>query len=61
MCICITAVIVVVYVCVRVFLSHDQVQLTETEIRQLCHASREIFASQPCLLELEAPIKICGR
>ena len=37
-----------------------QVQLTENEIRSLCHASREVFMSQPTLLELEAPIKICG-
>ncbi|XP_026661149.2 serine/threonine-protein phosphatase PP1-like isoform X2 [Phoenix dactylifera] len=36
------------------------VQLTEAEIRQLCVASKEIFLSQPNLLELEAPIKICG-
>ncbi|MCL7032698.1 hypothetical protein MKW94_010074 [Papaver nudicaule] len=37
-----------------------QVQLSEAEIRQLCVASREIFLQQPNLLELEAPIKICG-
>ncbi|KAL9682397.1 hypothetical protein QQ045_014194 [Rhodiola kirilowii] len=37
-----------------------QVQLNEAEIRQLCVASKEIFLSQPNLLELEAPIKICG-
>lgn len=37
-----------------------QVQLMETEIRQLCAVSREIFLQQPNLLELEAPIKICG-
>ena len=38
-----------------------QVALTENEIRWLCIKSREIFASQPVLLELEAPIKICGK
>lgn len=38
-----------------------QVQLTEGEIRQLCVASKKIFMNQPNLLELEAPIKICGR
>jgi serine/threonine-protein phosphatase PP1 catalytic subunit len=27
----------------------------------LCTKSREIFISQPNLLELEAPIKICGK
>ena len=36
------------------------VQLTEGEIRGLCIKSREIFLSQPILLELEAPLKICG-
>eukprot|EP00850_Spirogloea_muscicola_P024631 SM001183S25455 [mRNA] locus=s1183:285:2164:- [translate_table: standard] len=37
-----------------------QVQLTEAEIRTLCLKSRDIFLAQPNLLELEAPIKICG-
>ncbi|XP_039139658.1 serine/threonine-protein phosphatase PP1-like isoform X2 [Dioscorea cayenensis subsp. rotundata] len=37
-----------------------QVQLSETEICQLCHVSKEIFLEQPIFLELEAPIKICG-
>lgn len=37
-----------------------QVQLEEREIRALCMKSREIFITQPVLLELEAPIKICG-
>lgn len=37
-----------------------QVQLSESEIRQLCTVSREIFLQQPNLLELEAPIKLCG-
>jgi len=36
------------------------VNLTETEIRNLCLKSREVFISQPILLELEAPIKIVG-
>eukprot|EP00210_Caulerpa_lentillifera_P000884 g855.t1 len=35
-------------------------QLTEQEIRQLCLTSKSIFLSQSNLLELEAPIKICG-
>ena len=38
-----------------------QVHLEEREIRALCLKSREIFISQPVLLELEAPIKICGK
>ncbi|KAI8617019.1 Metallo-dependent phosphatase-like protein [Chytriomyces sp. MP71] len=37
-----------------------QVMLAEHEIRYLCTKSREVFISQPILLELEAPIKICG-
>lgn len=37
-----------------------QVQLADWEIRWLCLKSREIFISQPILLELEAPIKIVG-
>ncbi len=37
-----------------------QVQLGENEIRLLCLTAKEIFMSQPNLLELEAPIKICG-
>lgn len=36
-----------------------QVQLLEKEIRFLCTKAREIFISQPILLELEAPIKVC--
>jgi serine/threonine-protein phosphatase PP1 catalytic subunit len=38
-----------------------QVTLTEGEIRFLCIKAREVFISQPVLLELEAPIKICGK
>lgn len=37
-----------------------QVNLKEEEIRELCLRSREIFLSQKPLLELEAPIRICG-
>ena len=37
-----------------------QVQLSETEIKQLCVASGDIFVQQPNLIELEAPIKICS-
>ncbi|EDV24142.1 uncharacterized protein TRIADDRAFT_27087 [Trichoplax adhaerens] len=36
------------------------VNLTEEQIRMLCLKSREIFLSQPILLELSAPLKICG-
>ncbi|PKA50816.1 Serine/threonine-protein phosphatase PP1 [Apostasia shenzhenica] len=37
-----------------------QVSMTEAEIRLLCICARDVFISQPCLLELEAPVKICG-
>merc|ERR1711971_519520 len=36
------------------------VQMTEAEGRGLCLKSRELFLQQPILLELEAPLKICG-
>merc|ERR1719232_766808 len=35
-----------------------EVMLPERQITLLCHAARDIFISQPILLELEAPIKI---
>ena len=34
--------------------------MSEQEVRGLCLKSREIFLQQPILLELEAPLKICG-
>jgi serine/threonine-protein phosphatase PP1 catalytic subunit len=37
-----------------------QVSLTENEIKGVVLKSKEIFSGQPTLLELEAPIKICG-
>ncbi|CAH1795600.1 unnamed protein product [Owenia fusiformis] len=37
-----------------------QVQLPESQIRQLCQISRNIFLEQPMLVELEAPVNICG-
>lgn len=37
-----------------------QVQLPETQIRQLCILSRQIFLSQPNLLELACPVNVCG-
>ncbi|EUB62181.1 Serine/threonine-protein phosphatase PP1-gamma catalytic subunit [Echinococcus granulosus] len=36
------------------------VQLSESEIRALAFKARELFLQQPALLELEAPVKICG-
>jgi hypothetical protein len=35
--------------------------LAERDIEALCVKSREIFANQPILLELEVPLKICGK
>ncbi|KAI4302619.1 hypothetical protein MLD38_038342 [Melastoma candidum] len=37
-----------------------RIALAESEIRDLCNAAKEVFLSQPVLLELEAPINICG-
>ena len=37
-----------------------QVQLPETQIRQLCIKSRDMFLEQPMLVELDAPVNICG-
>ncbi|CAN0914153.1 Serine/threonine-protein phosphatase PP1 isozyme 9 [Linum grandiflorum] len=37
-----------------------QVQLSESEIRQLCVNARQIFLSHPTLLEIKAPVRICG-
>ncbi|URD81243.1 serine threonine-protein phosphatase [Musa troglodytarum] len=37
-----------------------QVQLSESEIRQLCIEAKHVFRAQPNLLDLHAPIKICG-
>ncbi|XP_065181879.1 serine/threonine-protein phosphatase alpha-3 isoform-like [Sycon ciliatum] len=36
------------------------VELKEAEIRELCTRARALLLSQPMLLELDAPIKICG-
>jgi len=36
------------------------VTLSENDIKNICNRAREVFISQPILLELEAPIKIVG-
>ena len=36
------------------------VNLEEATVKALCNKARDIFLSQPILLELEAPLKICG-
>ena len=37
------------------------VKIREKDISLLCKITREIFMEQPVFLELEAPIKICGK
>lgn len=37
-----------------------RIHLAESEIRNLCTTAKDIFLGQPVLLELEAPINICG-
>lgn len=39
---------------------HRRVEISEFELRSLCQAARTTFLSQPSLLELEAPLQICG-
>eukprot|EP00428_Durinskia_dybowskii_P004679 CAMPEP_0170287512 /NCGR_PEP_ID=MMETSP0116_2-20130129/43812_1 /TAXON_ID=400756 /ORGANISM="Durinskia baltica, Strain CSIRO CS-38" /LENGTH=304 /DNA_ID=CAMNT_0010538927 /DNA_START=87 /DNA_END=1001 /DNA_ORIENTATION=+ len=36
------------------------VQIAEGQLKALCTTAREVFLSQSALLELEAPLKICG-
>eukprot|EP00750_Incisomonas_marina_P015355 INCI18186.1.p1 GENE.INCI18186.1~~INCI18186.1.p1 ORF type:complete len:331 (+),score=55.35 INCI18186.1:230-1222(+) len=38
----------------------QQVDLPEADIKKLCMKAKDVFMSQPILIELEAPIKICG-
>jgi serine/threonine-protein phosphatase PP1 catalytic subunit len=40
---------------------HKNFNLTEQQVKNLCAKARKIFMDQPMLLELEAPIKICGK
>lgn len=49
-----------IFVAVRGCRPGKTVQMSESEVRGLCTKSREIFLQQPILLELEAPLKICG-
>jgi len=53
--------IIYFYISVRGAKPNKNVHLSENEVRGLCLKSREIFLSQPILLELEAPLKICGK
>mmetsp|Transcript_45498 Transcript_45498/g.103021 ORF Transcript_45498/g.103021 Transcript_45498/m.103021 type:complete len:304 (+) Transcript_45498:75-986(+) len=36
------------------------VTVSESQLKALCTSAREVFLSQSALLELEAPLKICG-
>jgi serine/threonine-protein phosphatase PP1 catalytic subunit len=38
----------------------ETVDMTEREITTLCVVAREIFLEQPVLLELTAPVNVCG-
>ena len=42
------------------FKPNKEIKLTDQEVTWLCYKSRLVFMSQPILLELEAPIKVCG-
>lgn len=37
-----------------------KIQICEAEIRHICMLAKDIFLTQPNLLELEAPINVCG-
>jgi len=41
--------------------SGKKVPIKEKDVSTICKMAREIFMEQPVFLELEAPIKICGR
>lgn len=38
-----------------------RIQINESEIRQLCITAKDVFMGQPNLLELGAPINVCGK
>ncbi len=38
-----------------------QVKLKEKDMLTLCSKVKTIFAEQPMLIELEAPLKVCGK
>ena len=37
------------------------IDVTESEIRMICVLARQLFMSQPMLLDLEPPLKIAGK
>ena len=38
----------------------DKINLSITEIHYICTSALEIFKSQPMLIEISAPVNICG-
>ena len=38
----------------------SSIKLSENDIRKLCVSARTVYLAQPVLLELQAPINICG-
>lgn len=38
-----------------------KITIKEKDVSLLCKTAREVFMEQPVFLELEAPIKICGK
>ena len=40
--------------------SQKQINIPENDILALCQQAKDIFINQPILLELEAPLKVCG-
>lgn len=57
---CLICLLIIVLFLVRGCRPGKSVSMSEQEVRGLCLKSREIFLQQPILLELEAPLKICG-
>lgn len=41
--------------------SKNLVQMSLEEMNFLCNTSKDIFLKEPTLLELQAPINICGK
>jgi serine/threonine-protein phosphatase PP1 catalytic subunit len=37
-----------------------QINLTEGEVKYICNSVTEVLMAQPVLLELEAPMRVCG-
>ncbi|XP_074033130.1 serine/threonine-protein phosphatase alpha-2 isoform isoform X4 [Leptinotarsa decemlineata] len=46
---------------VRETKKQKMINLSESDVKALCFNAMRIFMNQPMLLELEAPIKVCGK